>query len=57
MNNSNLNLVMVLIGMNIVFGLDALADELYILGTLQLALSVGTFWIFNGNFKTEKSKK
>lgn len=48
---------MVLIGMNIVFGLDALADELYLLGTLQVALSVVSFWIFNKSFKAEEVKK
>lgn len=46
MKRSTLNLIMILIGMNTMFGVNSLANEYYAAGIIQLALAIIIYSIF-----------
>ena len=53
MKQSTLNFLMVLIGINFIIGVDMLVQDNYILGALQITLSIILFALFN---KSENEK-
>jgi hypothetical protein len=53
MKRSTLNLVMILVGMNTMFGINSLVNEYYAAGIIQLAVAIITYSIF----KNEKNEQ
>lgn len=47
---------MVIVGVNIAFGLDTLAAEHYILGSLQLLTSIFVYWLYDKDESTQQPK-
>ena len=48
---------MVIVGLNTAWGLDTLAAEHYILGSLQLLVSIFVYWLYDKDESTQESKK
>ena len=53
MKRSTLNLIMILVGMNTMFGINNLANEYYAAGIIQIAVAIITYSIF----KNEKNEQ